>query len=208
MTVRERRRLEHASRCCLRVVALMCASGLLAACGYRLAGSRLVIAEDVQTVAVRALDNRSRELGLGKMLAFAVEREIHRRGLLRLAAREEDADAVLTGTVRELDVWPVAFDAKDEALRYQAELSVDAELRRRDGRVVWRARDLRAVDEYSVAVRVVVASSSRFQQGTLDRADLQQLTDIQLAETERRITIERMLDAVARDLHDRLTDDF
>jgi hypothetical protein len=56
--------------------------------------------------------------------------------------------------------------------------------------------------------QTVVPSSSQFQQGTLDFQNLAELSDVQLAETEKRLVIERMVRALARDVHDRILDDF
>ena len=65
-----------------------------------------------------------------------------------------------------------------------------------------------AIEDYVVAQSVVVPSSSQFQRGTLDLEDLDALTDIQLAETEKRLAIDRLVGAIVTDLHDRLLDDF
>ena len=51
-------------------------------------------------------------------------------------------------------------------------------------------------------------SSSQFQQGTLDFNNLAELSDIQLAETEKRLAIDRMVRSIVRDVHDRILDDF
>src|SRR2546426_9377463 len=69
-------------------------------CGYHLAGEKSGLPDDVRSLSVGTIRNRSREHGLEKTLAFALEREIHERGRFRM---EEDAgggDAVLSGTIR------------------------------------------------------------------------------------------------------------
>ncbi len=74
--------------------------------------------------------------------------------------------------------------------------------------MLWKGSRLHAYEEYSVSRDAVVPSSSQFQQGTLDFANLAELSDIQLAETEKRLAIERMVRAIVRDVHDRILDDF
>jgi len=190
------------------VVSLVIAASSLH-CGYHFIGTQTSLPAGVHSVSVGAIENRSRQFGLDKTLAFAFEREVSRRGLLRLEEQPNAGDAVLSGKIRAFQTRPVAFDAQDEAIEYQAELIVDLTLRRQsDGTVLWEASGLQEIEEYAVQVDIVVPSTSQFQQGTLNLEDLQQLTDIQLAETEKRLAIERLVEAVVRDAHDRMLEDF
>jgi hypothetical protein len=178
-------------------------------CGYHLAGTAVQLPEGVHSVRVGQFDNRSRQFGLDRELALAIEREFYRRGVLRVEEDPNAGDGELTGTIRSFKVRPVAFDAEDEALEYEAELTLDVTLRRRsDGVVVWKGTALTEVEDYSVAARIVVPSTSLFQQGTLAVDDLQRLTDIQLAETEKQLAIQRLVQSLARDVHERILDDF
>lgn len=188
---------------------LLLAALAASSCGYRLAGMQVRVPGGIHSVSVGAFENRSREYGLDRSLAFALEREIYRRGFLRLVEDPNGGEAVLTGTIRGFSTRPVAFDAQDEALQYEAQMIVDVALTRRsDGAVLWEASGLRAIEEYSVAQRIVVPSSSQFQRGTLNFEDLGHLTDIQLAETEKRLAIERLVGSIVNDVHDRMLDDF
>jgi hypothetical protein len=83
-----------------RVPHLFLAALLLSGCGYRLKGTYIRLPEGVRTVTVGEIANKSREFGLEKNLAFAFEREVYARGVLRLIESPGVADAVLTGTVR------------------------------------------------------------------------------------------------------------
>jgi Lipopolysaccharide-assembly len=184
---------------------------LLAGCGYHLAGEKLGLPEDIHSLSVGKLTNRSREYGLEKTLAFAFEREIHERGHFRMEEDPGAGDAVLSGTIRELDVRPVAFDADDLAVLYEIRLSLDLTLtRQHDGKVLWHVADLREVDQYAASSNVIVTSSSQFQQGTLDAGDIRnpQFSTIQLAETERRNAITRLLNQAVRDIYDQMVEDF
>jgi hypothetical protein len=59
-----------------------------------------------------------------------------------------------------------------------------------------------------VRTDTVVPSSSRFQRGKVEFSTLDDLTPIQLAETERRLAIERMVQSAVRDIYERMLDDF
>lgn len=182
---------------------------LLIGCGYHLAGGRSGLPADVQSVSIGKIENRSREFGLEKSLAFAFEREILRRGSVQVVADPGGGDAVLTGTIRSFTTLPVAFDANDQAVQYQATLLLDLTLRRvRDGQVLWEVRRLRETEEYAVAANVVITSSTQFQRGQLNSGDLANISDIQLAESERRLATERLLVAAVRDAHDQMLEGF
>ena len=191
-------------------VRLAClAAALLPACGYTLAGTQRRVPGDIRSVAVGEFRNESRQVGLSKTLAFAVEREFYEHGSLTLRERPADGEALISGTIREFKTRPVAFDADDEALEYEAKLVLDVVLTRQsDGAVLWKGSRMQAIEDYAVNRQTVVPSSSQFQQGTLNFADLGALTDIQLAETEKQRAIERMVRSIARDVHDRILDDF
>ncbi len=202
--------LSDRARFAVRGVALVLMLAL-AGCGYHLAGETIGLPADVRSLSVGALTNRSREHGLEKTLAFAMEREIHERGRFRMEEEPGGGDAVLSGTIRELHVRPVAFDANDQAVQYEIALTLDLTLtRQRDGAVLWQVTDLRETDEYSASARVVVTSASQFQQGTLDAANIQnpQFSAIQLAETERRRAIGRLLSHAVRDIYNQMVEDF
>ena len=192
---------------CLAVL-LACA---LSGCGYHLVGEDVGLPEDVHSLSVGTLANRSREHGLEKTLAFAIEREIHERGHFRMEEDPAGGDAVISGTIRDVRVRPVAFDANDHAVEYQIDMILDLYLTRQsDGKVLWQVRGLRETDEYPASPNVVVTTSSEFQQGTLDATNVQnpQLTTIQLAETERRRAIARLLSQAVRDIYNQMVENF
>jgi len=196
--------LGRLSRSCLLLLPL-----LPLACGYRLAGTYETVPGDIRSISIGPFENRSRQEGLDKTLVFAFEREFYQRGTLPVRENPSEGDGILTGTIREFRTRPVSFDANDVALQYEAELTLDVTLRRQaDGKVLWAGKRMHAYEEYSVSPQTVVPSSSQFQQGTLDFDNLAQLSDVQLAETEKRLAIERMLRSIVRDVHDRILDDF
>ena len=192
---------------------------LCAGCGYSFAGDRLGLPPDVHSVSVGTIENRSHEYGVEKTLAFALEREIHIRGQLRMEEEPAGGDAVLTGAIREMRVRPVAFNGNDQAVEYEIALTLDLTLTRHsDGHVLWRVRKLRETDEYATSGAVVVTSSSQFQQGTLDAPNLNNpqfststappMVSLQLAETERRLAITRLVKQAAHDLYDQMVENF
>ena len=157
---------------------------LVAGCGYHFAGEHISLPEDVHSVSVGNIENRSREQGLEKSLAFALEREVYVRRHFHMEEDAAGGDVVLSGTIRSVRVTPVAFNANDQAVQFSIAVVLDVTLTRQsDGHVLWQVRGLRETDEYSASPPIVITSSSQFQQGTLDATNVQnpQLSNIQLA---------------------------
>jgi hypothetical protein len=191
-------------RAALIGLAFACATG----CGYQFAAGGRTFDATVRTIGVRTFANETREIGVEKRLTMAIEREFVIRGPLKVTAADE-GDLVLTGTVKSAEDRPVAFNRDDEVLIYQTILALDLELRRRDnGKLVWKVHGLRVADDYESVASVIVTTSSDFRRGTLNPEDLGGLTDIQLAETRRRQTLERMIGNLARDVYDQIMEDF
>jgi hypothetical protein len=191
----------------------------LSACGYHFHGTQPALPSDIRTIGVGSIDNRSREHGLEKQLAFAFEREVFVRRHYRLAASPGGADALLTGTIREVSRQPVAFDEDDQAVQYEVRMRFDFTLtRQRDGKDLWSVRDLREFDEYTSNPEVVLTSSADFQRGNLDIKNLRRMDDeipdqsqistIQLAEYERQRALDRLLQRTVRDVYDRMIEGF
>ena len=182
--------------------------GLASGCGYQFVAGGRTFDAGIHTIGVRAFANETREIGFEKRLTMAIEREFVIRGPLKVVSADE-GDVVLTGTVKSAEDRPVAFNRDDEVLVYQTVLALDLELRRRDnGKLVWRIRGLRVAEDYESVASVVVTTSSDFRKFTLNPADLGGFTDIQLAETRRRETLERMIGNLARDVYDQIMEEF
>jgi len=110
-------------------------------CGYHLAGERSGLPDDVRSLSVGTIQNRSRQHGLEKTLAFALEREIHER---RPFSDGAGSGGWRRGGERHdprREHRPVGFDSNDIAVQYEMALVVDLTLtRQRDGRVLWHVR--------------------------------------------------------------------
>ena len=198
---------------------LVVLSLLFSACGYHVTGDHVGLPVDVRSISIGKIENQSREFGFEKSLGFALEREIVIRHQLKLEQEPGAGEAVLSGKIRDIRVRPVGFNAGDQAVQYELLLIVDLMLTRQtDGKVVWQTRDLREIEEYAASAAVVVTSSSQFQQGTLNRQDLEnpqfasrdvsRPVSIPLAETERRSALDRLVQDAVRDIYNQMIEDF
>ena len=153
-----------------------------------------------------AFTNESREVGMEKDLLWAMEREFRRQGGFQVT---EAGEGVLDVTIQELDIRPVAFSRMDQVLKYLVAVVLDATLTdRATGKILWQATGLRETGEYSATPQVEVTTSPDFQRGTLNPGDLNSLTQIQFSEAQERTAVSHLFEAVAREVHLRLTEDF
>ncbi|GIW44619.1 MAG: hypothetical protein KatS3mg077_1901 [Candidatus Binatia bacterium] len=194
---------------------------LLGSCGYHLAGTVIHLPADVRKISVGKIENASAEHGWEQVLAFALEREIALRRQLLWVTDPAESDAVITGKVRSLSWRPVAFNSRDQAVQYEVAVVVDLALQRRsDGKVLWRGDGLRVVGEYATSPNVVVTSAAAFQLQPLDAKNLRdpqwnpqaaadrEAVNVQLAESERRILLQRLAQDLARDAYNAMVEDF
>lgn len=182
---------------------------MLTACGYGFPGRPAHIPPQAKTISVRPFQNGTRQVGVEFALAAALERVVREHGELRVV-RGDRGDLVLTGKLRDFRSTPVGFSEVDRAQQYEVTLVLDVDLRRRsDGSSLWSGRGL--VERFDAAVTpgIVIASSPRFQQGTLNARDLSGLSSIQQAEDQRRQGVLRNLVVpMARSIYSQMMEGF
>jgi len=178
---------------------------LSSGCGYHLAGARS-LPQGVQRVSFATFENETLEDGVEKEFQWALEREFRNHAGITVA---EDGEGIVNVVLRRLDLRPISFDRRDQVLEYEVAIIFDISLTHRDsGQTLWQASNVRVTSDYSAIPQVVVTTSPEFQRGTLNPEDLQGLTDVQFSETQRRMAMERLFTAAAREVYFRLGDDF
>jgi len=206
----EQRRYHGVQR--LFIGVMTCALGGLVGnfgCGYQFAGDSAILFKDVRTIYVEPFLNRSREVGIDREMTSALRSEFYRRGHLQLADRADQADAILSGVIRTLDSHVASVNRKDEVLQYESVLTLDVILRRRDpDEIIYRGQGTRLTQLYSGSRAAIVTTSSEFQTGTLNAADVRNLTDIQVTETQGAGARDRLLARFAQELHQKLMESF
>jgi outer membrane lipopolysaccharide assembly protein LptE/RlpB len=164
-----------------RICAVLLASLLLlSSCGYRFSGSGSLPA-GVQRVFISVLDNRTPETGLENTLTGDLRYEFIR---YNRDAKPDEADAVLSGTVKSLWVETVSRSGLHSSLERRVTVSVDLKLTDRNGRVVWSVAGLADNESYAVG------------------------SDSQATDFNRRRAIAALSKRLAENIYYRLTEDF
>lgn len=187
-----------------RALSILLPLCLNSACGYHFSGMRN-LPQGIQRVSFAEVENQTLEVGVEKELQWALEREFRNHG----GVVAENAEGIINVTLHRLDLRPLSFDKKDEVLEYQLMLQFDVSLTHRDtGQTLWQANNIQVVEDYSAIPQVVVTTSPKFLQGTLNPTDLPGLTDIQFSETQRRLATARLFETAAREVYFRLGENF
>ena len=189
----------------LRTVLLLLFTCMTPSCGYHFSGAGN-LPQGVQRVSFAEIENETFEVGAEKELQWALEREFRNHSGIAVA---ENGEGIINVTLHRLDLRPLSFDRKDQVLEYELVLAFDINLTHRDtGQVLWRADNLQVVEDYSAIPQVVVTTSPKFLQGTLNPEDLPGLTDIQFSETQRHLATTRLFETAAREVYFRLGENF
>lgn len=181
----------------------------VSACGYHFPGGATVLPGGGSKIAVEHFRNATQTPGLVDGIQAALETEVARRGNFAVVP-EGQADVVLEGTILSLDVRPVGFSQSDEALQYETIVTVTARLRDvRTDRIVWQVRNLSENDSYGAVAQTVISQSSQFQeQSALNQSDLEQLSDVQVSESQRQDALSRVYENLSRELYNSMVDNF
>ena len=131
------------------LLTLLIACLVLPACGYRFSGEgRLPGGAD--TICVLMPENRTTEIGIQARLNSDLVREVTRRDSRRVAP-PETADALLAGVVRKVRDTDIAHTGTSTASQRRVTLTVDMQLKRADGTVLWSRTGLSDHEAYDVA---------------------------------------------------------
>jgi outer membrane lipopolysaccharide assembly protein LptE/RlpB len=121
-------------------VAIAAPALLLAGCGYSLRGT---LPEDIRTVGVPVLANRTQEPAAEEVVTRAIIDAFTTDGRLRVV-RPENADAVLEGEVVGYELQPLAFDRTLDVQQYRLVVTLNVRLRvTRTGELLFEEQGVR-----------------------------------------------------------------
>lgn len=132
-------------------VAAMTATG----CGYQVAGKAVLIPKEVQSIGIPPFRNNSTRYRLTERLPQAITREFHARTKYQILPVEQGADAVLTGVVSNVVVFPTITDPNSggRAVGVQVQVILSVNLRlAKTGKMIYDNPSLDFRQRYELAV--------------------------------------------------------
>jgi hypothetical protein len=120
-------------------------------CGYRLEGEGFSPSPNIRSIAIPTFTNETYEPGIETIVTNALLKEFIKDRRVKVLGQDE-ADAVMEGTVRSFNTSSVAYDPAGLVLEYRTWVTVDIIVKRtRRGEVLWSERDLSESDTYRVS---------------------------------------------------------
>ncbi len=119
-------------------------------CGYNFRGKTNNLPSDVRTIAIPVFKNHTGETRIESTFTDQTIFQFTRSQIVRVVG-EGQADAILRGNIVRADVEDVAYTTKETSKQRRITIQVEASLTRtRDGKVLWKRRDLKQQRTYSV----------------------------------------------------------
>ncbi len=183
-------------------IALMTLISSLTGCGYTFQGAGSVLPADVRKVYVPLVENASTEPGLSTTLTDSIRSEFERYGVITVVDSIEEADAVLIARIKRVRrATRTTTGRTDVALQYDSTMIVDANLRRVDGRPLWRRNDLTVSKAFGSSKDVVVTGSANFAESSFSGSDLGGLDSREVSRGQEGESLQALSDEVARTIY-------
>ena len=127
---------------------LLLVSVWISGCGYTPAP---ILPQHIKNIAITPFVNKTVHYGIEEKLANAVTNEFLRDGRLNIA-KEQHADAVLTGTITQYVLEPVSYDEQDVIQQYKLWITVNLTFTDLTTKtVLWEHNDMKGTVNYFVS---------------------------------------------------------
>lgn len=174
----------------------------LNSCGYRLQGSGSVLPNDIKTVSIRTAENNTTVTGLGPRFTEKLRSRFERTGIVKILESGEPADAELITQIVQITGRNREVSGKQNvAVEQDLVLSVSAELKKRNGQILYRNPALVVSDSFGSVSSNVVTTSSTFAQGNSGASTLGSLSQREVARGQAAEVLEGLMEEAARKLY-------
>ena len=130
-------------------------------CGYRLGGEGFSPSPEIKSIAIPTFANGTYEAGIETVVTNALLAELVRDGRMKVKS-EDEADAVMQGTVILYRTSSVAYDPSGIVLQYRTWISLDVVVRRgKRGTILWSERGLTESEVYRVSSEVLLTEADK-----------------------------------------------
>ncbi len=130
-------------------------------CGYRLGGEGFSPSPEIRFIAIPTFINETYEAGIETIVTNAFLAELVKDRRVKVVG-EDEADAIMEGTVRSFSISSVAYDPTGVVLEYRTWVVLDVLLRRnKKAGVLWSKRGLTESDVYRVSSDVLLTEAEK-----------------------------------------------
>jgi outer membrane lipopolysaccharide assembly protein LptE/RlpB len=136
------------------------ATVLCEACGYQFAEQRGFPGE-TEHLFVKVLENQTQETGVENIITEALLNELTLRKTHHLASGLADADVIMTGVVRHVDIQTISVSKSTVASERRVTVSIDLKMTKSDGNTTWAAKDISDNEAYLVSSNTEITDANR-----------------------------------------------
>jgi outer membrane lipopolysaccharide assembly protein LptE/RlpB len=129
-------------------------------CGYHLPGAG-EFPENISQIYIEVFKNKTSESGVENIVTRNMINEFTLREEKSLATSIDTADAILGGEVTRVFIRTIASRGESSASQRRVTVSVDFELTRKDGQVIWVAKKITDNEAYPVSTDKNVTESNK-----------------------------------------------
>jgi outer membrane lipopolysaccharide assembly protein LptE/RlpB len=133
---------------------------LLSGCGYQMVGKETHVPPGLNSIAIPTFKNQTFEPGIEVQLTQGFLKEFIQDRRVKVVGRSE-ADSILEGVVKSLNIYSVSYDQSGLVLEYQTNVVLDLTLKKRSGEVLWTVENLSETRWYKASSNVLVSESNR-----------------------------------------------
>jgi len=133
---------------------------LLGGCGYQMVGKETHVPPGLTSVAIPTFVNQTFEPGIEVLFTQAFLKGFIQDRRAKVVDRKE-ADSVLEGMIKSLEISSVSYDRSNLALEYQINVVMDLMLKKRSGEILWREKDLAERTWYRASSNALINEANK-----------------------------------------------
>ena len=153
------RALHSELRTCSGLLLIICVA-LLLGCGYQMVGKETHVPPGLTSVAIPTFVNQTFEPGIEVLFTQAFLKGFIQDRRTKVVDRKE-ADSVLEGMIKSLEISSVSYDRSNLALEYQINVVIDLMLKKRSGEILWREKDLTERTWYRASSNALINEANK-----------------------------------------------
>lgn len=175
----------------------------LGGCGYGFHGGKSILPPDVKKIYIPIVENDSTEGGLSNIFTESLRDTFERYGAVEVVDNELGADAILKARIVKVtrDTRSVTSQT-DQALQLDTTMTVDAELKRTTGSILYRNKSLQVSKSFGASAGSTISSSSDFASGIVSSGDLANLDPHEQQRSQEQLALQDITQRVARKIYD------
>jgi len=180
-------------------------AALSSGCGYNFQGSGTILPEDVRTVAIVQSQNETTEPGLAIQFTEALRTRFERYGVVKVVQEAGGADAILRSSIKRVGTrvrnTTGATDQLDVEVDLELAFTVSAELKKKNGQILWRDDSKTVYQSFASVGGVVVTQSAQFAGSDQSASQLSSLNTRELSRGQKDRAMNDAMDEAARQIY-------